>query len=205
MFERKMNVEDPDGQIVEIDIYHDAELVTRGSFFLVACGWLDHFKNTPPYKNSTYTTKFDGDLDNDKSFDIEFRKAHFPWVMQLRENYWVYSGTNGYENGNPKVVIHDGMTLQAELGTLVHELMHLLYNVNVTNPETEFFVQEKSIENVVKMMRNYKGITHPNNEGIFNRHGSTREALSLQQLISARNYLQYGMDLHFYGAYQRSL
>jgi len=192
MFSQKVNVQAPNGEMVEIEIHHDAELSTRASFFIVACGWLDHFKDHPQYN-----TKFDGHYTD----QIVVRKANFPWARQLRRGYWIFSGFNTLEHGTPIIIIHDRMILQAQLGVLLHELMHVFYDRRSVDPNTERFIQEKAIENVRKILENYRYIAHPNNEPNFHRLGTTRSAVSFHQIEQARDYLRFGFDLHFYRHY----
>ena len=198
MFAQKVHVQAPNGEMVEIEIHHDRGLEMHTSFLVVACGWLEHFKNTPPHN-----TKFDGHFIN----NVIVRKANFPWAYQLKPSYWVFSGFTTFEHEAPIIIIHEGMIHQAELGTLMHELMHVFYNNNmrVRNPKNEYLVQEKAIENLLKILKNYIWITHSNNEPIFNAHGTSRKVLSFDNIQKARAYLRYGMGLHFYKAYQRTL
>src|SRR3989338_844138 len=101
MFAQKVHVQAPNGKMVEIEVHHDKRLELYASFLVVACGWLEHFKNTPPYN-----TKFDGNFTS----NIIVRKSHFPWAYQLRRNYWVFSGFTTFEHEAPITVIHEEMT-----------------------------------------------------------------------------------------------
>ena len=189
MFEQKILSNAPNGKEVEIEIGHSRQLDLYSSFLIVACGWLDHFKDRPPYN-----TKFDGRIIN----DLIVRKAHLPWVRQLKKNYWVFSGFTSFQYNPPIVVIHDSMSSQAILGTLMHELMHVFYDKSYTDLNTEKFIQEKAIENLEKILENYKWIAHSNNEPNFREHGTSRKVLSFHQIKKALEYLKLGYSLHFW-------
>ena len=68
---------------MEIEVHHDIAFQAYASFFIVACGWLNHFKDQPQFK-----TGFDGNFHE----DIIIRKAYFPWARELKRGYWGYSG-----------------------------------------------------------------------------------------------------------------
>jgi len=190
MFEQKVEVESPNGQNVEIKIHHDRAFQAYASFLIVACGWLEHFKDNPQFN-----TKFDGKIIN----NLIVRKAHFPWVRRLNEkNYWVFSGFTSFQYSSPITIIRDGMTPQAVLGTLMHELMHVFYDKDRIDKKTEKFIQEKAIENLVKILKNYKFITHSNNEPNFREHGTSRKVLSFNDIKKALEYLKFGYSLHFW-------
>ena len=189
MSEQKILSNAPNGKEVEIEIGHSRQLEVYSSFLIVACGWLDHFKDRPPYN-----TKFDGRIIN----DLIVRKAHLPWVRQLKKNYWVFSGFTSFQYNPPIVVIHDSMSSQAILGTLMHELMHVFYDKSYTDLNTEKFIQEKAIENLEKILENYKWIAHSNNEPNFREHGTSRKVLSFHQIKKALEYLKLGYSLHFW-------
>ena len=90
------------------------------------------------------------------------------------------------------------MTPQAVLGTLMHELMHVFYDKDRIDKNTEKFIQEKAIENLVKILKNYKFITHSNNEPNFREHGTSRKVLSFNDIKKALEYLKFGYSLHFW-------
>ena len=190
MFEQKILSNAPNGKEVEIEIGHSRQLEVYSSFLIVACGWLDHFKDRPPYN-----TKFDGRIIN----DLIVRKAHFPYVQRIKDkNYWVFSGFTSFQYNPPVVVIHDSMSSQAKLGTLMHELMHVFYDKSYTDLNTEKFIQEKAIENLEKILENYKWIAHSNNEPYFREHGTSRKVLSFDNIKKALEYLEFGYSLHFW-------
>ena len=190
MFEQKILSNAPNGKEVEIEIGHSRPLDLYSSFLIVACGWLDHFKDRPPYN-----TKFDGRIIN----DLIVRKAHFPYVQRIIDkNYWVFSGFTSFQYNPPIVVIHDSMSSQAKLGTLMHELMHVFYDKSYTDLNTEKFIQEKAIENLVKILENYKWITHSKNEPYFREQGTSRKVLSFDNIKKALDYLKLGYNLHFW-------
>lgn len=189
MFEQKVLANAPSGQKVEIEISHSRQLEVYSSFLIVACGWLEHFKDKPQFN-----TKFDGKIIN----NLVVRKAHFPWVRQLKKNYWVFSGFTSFDYHTPIVVIHDSMSSPAILGTLMHELMHVFYDKSHTDRNTEKFIQEKAIENGIKILEYYKWITHAKNDSIFREHGTVRSILSFNDIKKAVNYLKFGYSLHFW-------
>ena len=189
MFEQKVEVESPNGQNVEIKIHHDRAFQAYASFLIVACSWLEHFKDNPQFN-----TKFDGKIIN----NLIVRKAHFPWVMQLKKNYWVFSGFTSFQYSSPITIIHDRMTPQAVLGTLMHELMHVFYDKDRIDKKKKKFIQEKAIENLVKILKNYKWITHEKNESIFKEHHISRKVLSFNDIKKALEYLKCGYSLHFW-------
>lgn len=190
MFEQKILSNAPNGKEVEIEIGHSRQLDLYSSFLIVACGWLEHFKDNPQFN-----TKFDGHF----TYHIIVRKSHFPYVQRIKDkNYWVFSGFTSFQYNPPIVVIHDSMSSQAVLGTLMHELMHVFYDKDGTDRNTEKFIQEKAIENLVKILENYKWITHSNNEPNFREHGTSRKVLSFDNIKKALDYLKFGYSLHFW-------